>query len=124
MYPLRLGYNANKIPRKRGLAAEYFYEGEPVCVARGESRIVGLLKSINGDVATWEGEMIIELGNQEIHRISFRDVPSQMSKLIGAFYIATENVQQKLPQFEKIRKQVEAGFRRRSIERVQSTFES
>jgi hypothetical protein len=124
MFMLHLGADAHAIPRKRGLAAEYYYEGETVCVARGERRTVGILKSINGDVATWDGEMIVEVGNQEIHRVSFRDVPNQISKLIGAFSIAPENWQEKLLQRAKVRGQVEAGFRRRRIEMVQITFES
>jgi hypothetical protein len=121
-----LGDDARTIPRKSGLAAEFFYEGEPVCVSRGEQRTVGIIKSINGDVAACEGEIITELGNNEIHPISFRNVPFNISKLIGAFSLAPSNekLMQKLRQREKIRQQVEAGFKRRSNEFVRATFES
>ena len=60
MRALNLGDDASAISRKKGLDAQYFYEGELVCVARGERRTVGIIKSISGDVAR-EGERMIEL---------------------------------------------------------------
>ncbi len=55
--PLNLGDAAHTVARKRGLDAEFFYEGELVSVARGEQRTVGLITSIIGDFARKDGDV-------------------------------------------------------------------
>ena len=95
-YPLALGQDARMLPRKKILHAEYFYEGEPVCINRGERRTVGMLKSIQGDLAGMEGVLLIDLGVEGTHLISFKDVPNHMSKMIGPFFIASGNQADKI----------------------------
>ena len=92
---LCLGADARTIPRKKGLLAEYFYEGEPVVVTSTEDlsmRSVGVVLSLTGDFQMNAGVMRIGIGQgREVH-VPYTDVPSNVSKLLGFYCILGSGV--------------------------------
>jgi hypothetical protein len=88
---LGLGADARTIPRKKGLLAEYFYEGEPVAVTSPVDcslRSVGVVLSLTGDHQINAGVMRIGIGQGREVNVQYTDVPNNVSKLLGFYCIS------------------------------------
>ena len=114
---LRLGDDAGSIPRKRGLPAEYFYQGEPIsvrCPSDSSRRSVGVVVSLTGDLAKNNGSMTVNIGHRaELIRIPYMEVSDRVSKLIGYYCILdaddVENETTLEPQTSQKRPSIETG---------------
>jgi hypothetical protein len=93
--PVRLGEDACCIPRKKGLPPEYYYLQEPISVTSTSDvskRLVGVVISLTGDFVSNVGVMKVGIGNGiEVH-IQYADVPFNVSKLMGNFYVLYADV--------------------------------
>ena len=88
--PIRLGDDTCNIPRRKGLSPEFFYQWEPVSVVNpsdNSRRCVGVVLSLEGDMASKSGKMRVGLRNGVEVDIPFTNVADSVSKLIGNFCI-------------------------------------
>ena len=76
------GQDSSTINRRKGLTYEYFYVGEAVSVSRSDGR-----RTVAEVTSVTPAGMVVNMGVGVSKTILAPDIPMNVSKLLGAFYI-------------------------------------